>query len=86
MMNKEKFQNVQQIVEEIRDNYYELYDKYGIRPNVILLSRDVLSKLVQEHVIGKTINSEFYITQIVGVNVQVVEGTNVIKAAIILED
>lgn len=86
-MNKEKeFQNAKQIVEEIQESYTWLYEKYGIEPNVILLSGDVILKLIREHAIEKTIDNKIYITQIMGMNVSVVEGVNIIKAAIILED
>ena len=86
-MSKEKeFKNTQQIVEEIQESYGRLYEKYGIKPNVILLSRDIILELVQEQKVWKSIGDEIYITQIFGVNVSAVEGVNIIKTAIILED
>ena len=85
-LDPHEIEDVRSIKDDIQESYYRLYDKYGIQPNVILLSRDVISKLNQASELEMRVDNKVHSTRVMGILVAEVRGTNVIKAAIILED
>lgn len=77
---------IEDIIKIVKNKYCQLYDKYGIKPNRILISRDVYLKLMlKNELLITTVNVEKDI-QLLGVNVIIIEGKeNFIEAAILYE-
>lgn len=85
-LDPHEIEDVRSIKDDIQESYILLYEKYGIKPNVILLSRDVILKLNQANELAMRVDNKTYSTYVMGMLVAEVRGTSVIKAAIILED
>lgn len=72
---------------KIMDSVQELYDKYGIEPNCLLLSRDIIVKLLRSNRLHlKYDDSGICIKTYMGIYVKELLEVDIIKAAIILED
>lgn len=78
---------IEDIIEIVKNKYCQLYDRYGIKPNRILISRDVYLKLMlKSELLINTVNAEKSI-RLLGINVIIIEGKeNFIEAAILYEE
>lgn len=74
----------EEIREKIKDDYYKLYDKYGVAPNRLLVSRDIyLQMLRMAETVFNQITREQNISMFEDLKIIVVDGKERIETAIL---
>lgn len=71
-----------EVLHKIRDSYNNLYNKFGVQPNTVILSADCVSAVIAECF------NEYQVTnmkpdKLLGMDVMVVTGRDIVKACIV---
>lgn len=75
------------VIEQLKESYYTLYDKYGVQPNRFLLSIEKLRVLIADGLVECNYQEEGkHIDRLWGIEIIQVTKPFTAKAAIVLEE